>query len=408
MTFCSLCHSTSLRRPCARAEPACATCCRRNGGCVHHRLSQRHSDRLVRHDHAGREEPQEQLEPQQPQVQLRQEEPQQHQQHQQQQQQQQPDLSAVLRGLQESIAEMQRSLLQSQQGLMGAINTALRPAGARQPDGSVPPPPVPANEAVLGSAPAQLPPSSHLDSFPEPASIVSSAVSSAAAALRSSDQVSHTSHNSSGAVANHISFHLSGGATADAAWLASAPVGISPLSPLKATKAPASATQLSASLRAWLAAGKLSPDQHRPWDEYIRQTVEYAHVTSAELALKYHHAAMGRFKAVPRTYDPVVNGPVDHVAYLCHLHSAVTAGGERPAKRSRQYPLKSIRGVSPPPTLTKRRGAAKGSGDPDSGSDTGRGQRHFCEHHQRLVFHTSEECSVKNKKVKHAKSEGSG
>ena len=397
MTLCGLCHAVSLRRPCARAEPACAKCCRRHGGCAHHSLAPRYTDRLQQRDPADADDPhslpgpsgQQQLpqdqhqQPQQPQEELQQP------QLQHQQQPQQPDLAALFRGLQES--------------LIGAITTALRPAAANAAAG---PTQAPAGAAVPDPAQARLPPSSHRDSFPQSPSAVTSAVSDAAADLRSSDQVNHTSHNSSGSGASHVSIHLTSGAVADAAWLASAPIGLAPHSPLKATKAPTTASQLSTSLRAWLVSGKLSPAQHRPWDEYIRQTVEYAHLTSTELALEYHHAAMRRFKADPRTYDPVHNGPIDHVSYVCFLHTAVTRAGERPAKRGRPYPAKGDRGASPPPHTARRRSMLGGSGEPES-TGAGRGQRHFCEHHQRQVFHTTDECSIKGKKTKKAKSDGS-
>lgn len=220
------------------------------------------------------------------------------------------------------------------------------------------------------------------------------------------------SHNSSGAGANHVSvapanhvnIHLNGSAVADATWLASAPVGLSPLSPLKATKPPSTASQLSASLRAWLASGKLSPAQHQPWDEYIRQTVEYAHLATTELALDYHHAAMRRFKADPRTYDPARDGPVDYVSYMCVLHSAMAGGRERRFKRSRPYSTKGDHGAPPSPYKAKRR-STSGASDPDSTPGGGRGQRHFCEHHQRFVFHTSDDCNLKIKKAKTAKPE---
>ena len=407
MTLCSLCHSVSLRRPCARVEPACAGCCRRHGGCTHHTLAPRDSDRVRQRDLAGAHDPPPdgdglqglppQLRPQQQQQQRQEEQPLPP--PPQQQQQQQPDLVALFRSLQESITGAITT------AVAGAITSALRPGAAHS--SAVQSPSLP-NAAEPVAAPAQLPPATHLDAFSQSPGAVASVVSGATAELRASGQVSHTSHNSSGALTSHVSIHLSGGAVADAAWLASAPIGLSPQSPLKATKAPNTASQLSASLRAWLASGKLSPAQHRPWDEYIRQTVEYAHLTSTELALEYHHAAMGRFKADPRTYDPALHGPIDHVSYMCVLHPAVARSKERPVKRSRLYPARSDRGASPPPYSAKRRGAAGSAGDPDSTSDAGRGQRHFCEHHQRLVFHTSDNCSIKGKKAAKAKSEGSG
>ena len=207
-------------------------------------------------------------------------------------------------------------------------------------------------------------------------------------------------------MSSHVSIHVGGSGAADTAWLASAPTGLAPLSPLKATKAPTTTSQLSASLRAWLAAGKLPPAQHQPWDEYIRQTVEYAHLTSTELAVEYHLAAMSRWKASPRTYDPVVHGPIDHVSFMCILSPAIAKGRERAAKRSRPYSARRDR--SPSPFKARRRHAASSASDPDSAPDTGRGKRHFCEHHQRLVFHTSDSCNVKDKKAAKAKPDNSG
>ena len=351
MPLCSLCHKVSIRRPCARDSPACASCCRCNdGGCVHHAKRPRDAESVGDSqpaDEAPQQDPP-QRGPPPPQPFAEQ------QQQQRQQQQQQPDLVALFRGLQESMASMQ-------QFMIGAITSALRPIGS-SPAASQPPPAVGA--AGLGPGSAVLPPSSHLDAFPLSSSAAASTVSSAAAELRSSDQ-----------------------------------------SPLKATTAPTTATALSAALHAWLDSGNFSSAQHRPWDEYIRQTIEYAHLTSTELALEYHISAMRRFKANPRTYDPVLHGPVDYASYTCVLHSAVAGAKERPWKRSRPYQAKGDRSASPPPFTAKRRSMAKGHGSLDGTSHYERGQRHHCEHHGRLVFHTSDECNLKGKTAKKVRAE---
>ena len=141
---------------------------------------------------------------------------------------------------------------------------------------------------------------------------------------------------------------------------------------------------------------------------FVERAIETRFLLSSLSPHRYRSAGATRFKADPRTYDPALHGPIDHVSYMCVLHPAVARSKERPVKRSRLYPARSDRGASPPPYSAKRRGAAGSAGDPDSTSDAGRGQRHFCEHHQRLVFHTSDNCSIKGKKAAKAKSEGSG